>query len=310
MKFDFIGDIHGHATLLRQLLNKLGYVEQNGIYVHPGGRKAFFLGDYVDRGPEIIETLRIVRTMCDSGNAIALMGNHEYNLVCFFKEDPNGNYLRKHSINKIYQVLETLLAFKDKKQELNEYMAWILQLPVFYENEYFRAVHATWNNWAIKVVKQHLPQGNFGNEENLLKSVDKKSEFFYAKNTVLKGLEINLPNGLSFQISDYIKRHSIRVRWWEEKFDKLTYREIEANKMPQVPDIPLDTDKYNINDFLYKSDEKPVFFGHYWLSGEPQILRPNMCCLDYSVARGDKLVAYRYDGEDELSNDKLVWVNH
>lgn len=79
---DIIGDIHGHADKLEELLTKLGYSKTNGIYSHLD-RKVLFVGDYIDRGPKIRETLQIVRAMVDSGNAIALMGNHEYNALCF-----------------------------------------------------------------------------------------------------------------------------------------------------------------------------------------------------------------------------------
>ena len=51
--FDFIGDIHGHANELKLLLDKLGYTIHNGSYTHPT-RKAFFVGDYIDRGLQII----------------------------------------------------------------------------------------------------------------------------------------------------------------------------------------------------------------------------------------------------------------
>ena len=51
--------------------------------------------------------------------------------------------------------------------------------------------------------------------------------------------------------------------------------------------------------------------GHYWLDGEPELLAPNIACLDYSVAAktGGKLVAYRWDGERELSASKFVSVS-
>ena len=75
---DLIGDIHGHADKLEELLLKLGYAKNNGAYSHPH-RKVLFVGDYIDRGPKIRETLEIVKSMVDSENAIALMGNHEYN---------------------------------------------------------------------------------------------------------------------------------------------------------------------------------------------------------------------------------------
>lgn len=48
--------------------------------------------------------------------------------------------------------------------------------------------------------------------------------------------------------------------------------------------------------------------GHYWFKGTPKKLADNVACLDYSVARGGKLVAYRFDGEQVLDNDKFVFV--
>jgi predicted MPP superfamily phosphohydrolase len=75
---DLIGDIHGHADQLEALLQKLGYTKTNGAYAHPEAT-ALFVGDYIDRGPKIRETLEIVKAMVESLNALALMGNHEYN---------------------------------------------------------------------------------------------------------------------------------------------------------------------------------------------------------------------------------------
>lgn len=61
------------------------------------------MGDYIDRGAQIKETLYIVRSMVDSGNAIALVGNHEYNAICFHFPETNAGHLRKHSIQNILQ---------------------------------------------------------------------------------------------------------------------------------------------------------------------------------------------------------------
>jgi len=62
--YDLIGDIHGHASELVKLLAALGYSQ------HPR-RQAIFLGDFIDRGRQIRETLEIVRPMIDSNSAIA-----------------------------------------------------------------------------------------------------------------------------------------------------------------------------------------------------------------------------------------------
>ncbi len=85
--YDLIGDIHGHADALQHLLNRLGYSRQKSVYGHPE-RQAIFLGDFIDRGPQIRETLEIVRPMVDSGAALAVMGNHEINALAFHTPHP------------------------------------------------------------------------------------------------------------------------------------------------------------------------------------------------------------------------------
>jgi hypothetical protein len=59
----------------------------------------------------------------------------------------------------------------------------------------------------------------------------------------------------------------------------------------------------------YEYDGPPVFVGHYWLSADrPEPLSPNVACLDYSVAKGGFLCAYRWDGERTLGPGKFVTV--
>lgn len=67
--YDLIGDIHGHADALQQLLKKLGYYRQKGVYRHPD-RQAIFLGDFIDRGPRIREMLEIVRPNGRDSNSV------------------------------------------------------------------------------------------------------------------------------------------------------------------------------------------------------------------------------------------------
>lgn len=63
--YEFIGDIHGHAEELQKLLLKLDYRKVNGVYIHPTS-KVFFLGDFIDRGPQIKETLALAKALIDS----------------------------------------------------------------------------------------------------------------------------------------------------------------------------------------------------------------------------------------------------
>src|SRR5205823_1090389 len=76
---------------LEKLLPLLGYdivTDTSGegpwdapLYRHPAGRKAVFLGDLGDRGPRILATFRIVRSMVESGDALCVPGNHDMKLL-------------------------------------------------------------------------------------------------------------------------------------------------------------------------------------------------------------------------------------
>jgi len=60
----------------------------------------------------------------------------------------------------------------------------------------------------------------------------------------------------------------------------------------------------------YPASAKPVFVGHYWLSAKrPAILTDNVAYLNLSVAKGGFLCAYRWHGEQKLSNDNFMWVS-
>ncbi|MBD8464884.1 polynucleotide kinase-phosphatase [Plantibacter sp. CFBP 8798] len=85
--FDAIGDVHGCRSELESLLTKLGYVIERDVEgrpidaAHPEGRRAIFLGDLVDRGPDTPGVLRLAMGMVGAGHALAVPGNHESKLV-------------------------------------------------------------------------------------------------------------------------------------------------------------------------------------------------------------------------------------
>ena len=81
--FDFIGDVHGCADELVLLLTELGYdvAADRSTAVHPAGRRAFFVGDLVDRGPDSPGVLRLVMGMVRDGTAACIPGNHENKLA-------------------------------------------------------------------------------------------------------------------------------------------------------------------------------------------------------------------------------------
>lgn len=301
---DLIGDIHGHADKLEELLLKLGYTKNSGAYSHPD-RKVLFVGDYIDRGPKIRETLQIVKAMVDGDNAIALMGNHEYNAICFHFQETEGGHLRKHLIKNIIQHYKTLEQFQNRQNEYEEYIDWFKTLPLYYETGAFKAVHACWDNENIQYLRETLVNDRL-TDELIYQSVKKGTKLNEAIDQTLKGKEMKMPEGLFFNDKDGTKRKEIRIKWWEDP-SEMTYKSISVEPIENLPEQPISAAELTADNH-YKVDDKKVFFGHYWLRGEPSLYKDNICCLDYSVAKGGKLVAYRLDDEHNLDESKLIYV--
>jgi len=307
-KYDLIGDIHGYADELAALLLKMGYVCRDGVYSH-STRTALFIGDYIDRGPKIRETLAIVKSIVDSGNAIALLGNHEYNALCYYYQNPDGSYLREHNDKNDNQQLQTEKQFENHPAEYKAYLDWFLTLPLYYESESFRAVHACWDNVCIEVLRSQLPDDRL-TEELLYESTVKGTDFHKAVEITLKGKEIKLPIEQSYTDIDGHKRREIRLRWWDDP-RLLTFATASVVPIANLPDDSIHHAISHSSDY-YNENEKMVFIGHYGLDCDPSIFIPthfkdNVCCLDYGIAKDGKLIAYRMDDETEVDNSKIVF---
>ena len=111
--FDIIGDVHGCYDELTALLTKLGYAsDEAGLWKHPEGRKAVFLGDLCDRGPRNVDTLKLVMAMVEAGTALCVPGNHDVKLVKLLQ---GRNVQRTHGLEKTEaELLAQPEAFREK----------------------------------------------------------------------------------------------------------------------------------------------------------------------------------------------------
>jgi protein phosphatase len=102
--FDLIGDVHGCADELEELLGRLGYApDEAGVWRHPQGRKVVFLGDLVDRGPRVPDVLRIAMGMVKAGSALCVPGNHDEKLLRWLR----GKKVRMaHGLERTVEQLE------------------------------------------------------------------------------------------------------------------------------------------------------------------------------------------------------------
>ena len=298
--YDLIGDIHGHADSLLELLGELGYTRRGGIYRHPE-RRVVFLGDFIDRGPRIRETLELVRPMVESGAALAVMGNHELNALAFHTADPGepGNHLRPHDEKNSRQHAETMRQVP--AGDLVSHLGWFRTLPLWLDLGGLRVVHACWDETRMSRIAGPVT------DEFLHAACSPGGGLFEPVEAILKGKEVRLPDGTTFRDKDGHERKSTRVKWYEPPAGH-TYRSYAMASEPIDSDAPLPEDVFR-QAVPYPEDAVPVFVGHYWLSGErPVLLRRNVACVDWSVAKSGFLCAYRWDGERELDAAKCVWT--
>ncbi len=95
---------------------------------------------------------------------------------------------------------------------------------------------------------------------------------------------------------------------WYEPPEGHTYRTYAVASEPIESDLPLPEEVIQAAA-RYAEDDKPVFIGHYWLKGSrPELLRQNIACVDWSVAKGGFLCAYRWGGERVLDAGKFLWT--
>ena len=139
--FDIIGDLHGCYDELVELLVKLGYEistkeDDSPVIISPHGRKVIFVGDYVDRGPKVVEVLRLVMEMHKIGVGICVPGNHDTKLV---------RALRGKNVNPTHGLAESLSQLENESEEFKarvaEFIEGLISHYVF-DNEKLVVAHA------------------------------------------------------------------------------------------------------------------------------------------------------------------------
>jgi len=308
--YDLIGDIHGCESALRTLLKRLGYRDKGGVMRHPS-RTAIFLGDFIDRHPGR-GVIAIVRPMVQQGSALAVMGNHEFNALGFGLPHPDrsGRRLRERQGHTFEQHRPFIDEFNGNETEYFDTLEWFQTLPLWLNLGGLRVVHAVWHEGAMALIKEQIGSTLLLTDTQRALPLFQHGTYpFEAAEFVLKGIESPLPPGTRFRDTDGKLRIKARIKWWLE--DGKEYRWQDAILGPPSLTRQLGENMMQAQNFpQYPATAPPVFVGHYWLSGEPEPLSPNVACLDYSIARGGALVAYRWDGEQTLKKAHFVAVTN
>lgn len=318
MNYDIIGDIHGHVKALEALLHSMGYRNTKGSWRHPE-RQAIFVGDFIDRGPNQLAVVDLARCMVEEGCAQAIMGNHEFNAIAWFLPNPHkpGEHLRQHHSpkygDKNYVQHKAFLDEVEGTPQHKEIINWFLTLPLWLELDGIRVVHACWHQRFMDFHAQ-IANGNRLTAGLMVQACQEPEDeaekdtatpsVFKAIEAITKGIEIPLPAARTFVDKDGHRRSRVRTRWWDT--NAVSYRQaalLEGQEREELPNDPIPEHVRIGHD-----GGKPTFIGHYWARGVPTVLSNKVACVDYSIGKGGKLVAYRWDGEQDLKQEKFHWV--
>ena len=251
--------------------------------------------------------------MLDADVADAVMGNHEYNALAFATLDPDDSsqYLRSH--NEIHtRQHEAFLAEVPFGSETHQYwLRRLYEIPLWLETDYACFVHACWDVDSMAILQPLLTESNCLTVYGLISTSREDTVEFDALERVLKGVETPLPKGLVMVDKEGTKRTRVRVRWWLDKLNTRSLYEVARAPLSALAQIPKDVLAENI-DFTLKT-HKPVFVGHYWLTGDPEPLSPQVVCTDYSAAvDSGYLTCYQLDSEQPLplKTSRFIQYHH
>ena len=133
MKQYAIGDIHGCSKTFKELLDKIGLIEGDELYL---------LGDYIDRGPDSKGVIDTIFELREKGfKVICLRGNHESMLLDALKNrEEQKNFMR----NGGKQTLQSFDTVRPIDLPI-EYIHFFESLPFYHEVGDYILVHAGLN---------------------------------------------------------------------------------------------------------------------------------------------------------------------
>jgi hypothetical protein len=143
---DIIGDIHGEFSALLALLERLGY---NHHGQHRNDRKLVFVGDLCDRGPDSLGVIQFVQHLVQQGNAQAVLGNHEINLLMGDVKDGSGWFFDERFERDQKDYAPFRRTPPEQRKQVSDFLRG---LPIALQRDDIRVVHAAWTTPTIEAI--------------------------------------------------------------------------------------------------------------------------------------------------------------
>ena len=253
-----IGDIQGCYDELQRLLERLDFSETRD--------QLWFVGDLVNRGPNSLEVLRLVKSLGDA--AVTVLGNHDLHLLAL----AHGNPKHKHSSN-----LNDILGAPDR----DELIYWLRHRPLLHRDKKlaFTMIHAGLPpQWTMKTARACARE-----VENVLRG-DQHVEYFL-------DMYGNEP-----RIWDQDLQGMARWRFITNCFTRLRFCAADGSLQLQRKGAPDSDSQKHVPWFAHPqraSRKKRILFGHWSTLGFNA--SHNTWALDTGCLWGGKLTALRID---------------
>jgi bis(5'-nucleosyl)-tetraphosphatase (symmetrical) len=127
-----IGDVQGCYTELLHLLDKISF--------DPARDQLWFVGDLVNRGPDSLSVLRLVKSL--GSGAITVLGNHDLHLLAVAQ-----GLAKLHSGDTLDEIL--------RAPDCDELLTWLRHQAMLHVQDEFVLVHAgLLPNWSVPQARQ------------------------------------------------------------------------------------------------------------------------------------------------------------
>lgn len=252
-----IGDIHGEIQALDTLLDHLSQ--------HPSmkNRRLIFIGDLCDRGPDSVAVISRVRELVDQGRALAILGNHEINLLANDAKDGSGWFFDCREMADTPHYAPFSRASATERPEIRDFFC---NLPLAIRMPGLRIVHAAWDPTAIDAIEQD-PSGNILTLihewdlriQNMAEENDLRARYIAERERWAKELEdpLNPPPYLD-AVADF--------EFLQQRFNPI--KRITSGIEARSPQPFYSGHRWRYSDRIawwnQDPDPTPVIIGHYW----------------------------------------------
>ena len=248
-----IGDIQGCYDSLQRLLDKLKF--------DPAKDTLWFAGDLVNRGPDSLSTLRLVKSLANS--AITVLGNHDLHLLAI---------AAKHKNTKDPGLKKVL-----KANDAEELLTWLRKQPLLHHDAqlgYTMAHAGIYPGWNLQDALCHAAE-----LEKVLRS-ENYLDFIF-------NMYGNLPEKWHDELEGWD-----RLRFICNSFTRMRYCEKSGKLNFKTHGAPGTHPKYTLPWFdvaKRKAANERILFGHWSTLGK--ITKKNIYPLDTGCIWGGELTA-------------------